>query len=211
MLAQESSLFEISIIPQHAYAVAGHPFTYTVVITNVSSQPLSKILVKANTPEESTFSGTTFADTRWGVRGVEPGENGEIFWLTWETIDPGEVVAFELTVDVLPGFEQALIIDDYFVALDHADNIMVRGVPVTTNVLLNFPTATPYPTPTLQNTVTHLTTPSDETPVAQITATPSDTGGRQKETTNIYSIIIVLGFIIVLIVLGRLFWHRSRH
>ena len=56
-LAQAPAPFEIRVAPQAEFAVAGQPFTYTVVITNVSQTPVKDVIVFMETP-----AGTTFAN-----------------------------------------------------------------------------------------------------------------------------------------------------
>jgi uncharacterized repeat protein (TIGR01451 family) len=151
-LADEPPSFEISVVPQVEYAVAGQAFTYTVVITNVSEASPKDVVVRVKTPEGTTFADTHFTNPNWYVNEVRRGETGEIAWLSREPVASGGVVTFELAVNVLPEMaSQQLTNEGYTVAIgNHAP--IAFGPPIRTEVLIAAPTA--ITTPSSSATVT---------------------------------------------------------
>lgn len=189
-LAQEPAPFEISLTPQAEYAVSGQPFTYTIVVTNISQQALKDVFVKVRTPEGTVFVDTYFAQPNWFVGRVQGGQAGEIIWLTQEPVAPGEVVTFDLVVNVLPERAgQQLINEEYVVATIDNNQPIASGPSIKTQVL----TPTPTPSPTAQvadtptPTVTSSPTPQPQASSNLATSTPtpraSFTPASQADTT----------------------------
>lgn len=149
-LAQEPTPFEISIIPQADYAILGQPFTYTVVVTNVSQTPTANIFVKIKIPEGTTHNDARATDLKWFGGNPYPGTSvEEIIWFTPEAIAPGEMANFELIVNVLPeNSAQQLVNKDYIVTQgEGVEDVLASGPPVITQLLAAEPTPTPRPTP----------------------------------------------------------------
>lgn len=173
-LAQESPPFEINVIPQAEYAMAGQPFTYTIVVTNVGQTPIKDVFIKAETPPETTFLDTNYTDVNWNIRGVRPGESGEIYLFTQEPVQPEQVVIFELILNVPPTFNQReLVLEGYTLAIDNIENVLVSGPSVKTPLLTATPTATTLPLTSPSPSV--FTTSPPSTPTVQVTSAAQST------------------------------------
>ena len=233
-LAQEPAPFEISLTPQAEQAVSGQPFTYTVAITNVSQSPLKDIVVRARTPEGSVFVESYFVNPNWLVGGVQPGQAGEIIWLTQEPFAPGEAMTFDLVVNVLPELAgQQLVNEEYTVATIDNSQLLASGPPVKTQVLIPTPTPsptveltdTPVPTATFSPTPLLQATPSvaTSTPIPIVAFTPTsqvsnaviDTSTTTSQSTtsgtssiNIFVIIGILG--LLLLIVGLVWFWKYR-
>jgi uncharacterized repeat protein (TIGR01451 family) len=172
-LAQAPAPFEIRVAPQAEFAVAGQPFTYTVVITNVSQTPVKDVAVLTETPSGTTFIRTD-QNSQWLVGGPAPGETGIVLWRTLESVIPTEPITFDLIVNVLPEMvEQQLVSNEFFILTKTNDDVVATGLPVTIQVLAVVPTATPSPIPTATSTPTTTpTTTSSPTSTPVPTSTP---------------------------------------
>jgi hypothetical protein len=143
-LAQEPAPFEISLTPQADFAVSGQPFVYTLTITNVSQTPSKDVIIKAKTPEGSVLADSYFTNPEWFVGGVQRGESGEVIWLTQQPVTPGEVITFDLVVNILPELVgHQLINDEYVVMTMNNNQVIASGPPIKTQVLSFPPTPSP--------------------------------------------------------------------
>jgi uncharacterized repeat protein (TIGR01451 family) len=185
-LAQAPASFEIRVAPQAEYAVAGQPFTYTVVITNVSQTPVKDVIVFTETP-----TGTTLIETHqninWLFGGVQPGEAGLVVWNHEEPIESTQAVTIELVVNVLPEMvNQVLVSKEYAIVIGDSDDVISVGLPVTIQVLATIPTATPSPIPTATSTPT-----TTSTATSSPTSTPVSTSTPQRGATAANTSIFV--------------------
>lgn len=217
-LGQEPAPVEINIVPQADYAVASQPFTYTIVMTNVSPAPVSDVIMFTEIP-----GGTTFIETHrplnWLFGGPGPAETGMVVWNTLEPIAKGQVITFDLVVDVLPAMvNQQLVSKEYTVISKQGNNVIGTAPSITTQVLAAIPTPTLSPTATATNTplppaantpaVFTISTPQP-TATATNTVTPPDTA---LETTNVPPIttLVVIGLSMLLIGTISLSWVLKR-
>jgi uncharacterized repeat protein (TIGR01451 family) len=208
-------------MPWTEFATAGQPFTYTIVVTNVSQTPLQNVIIVVKTPKGTTYRDSDLiAGKRW-LGGFNPGQSGEISWLTQETIAPGDEAVIELVVNVLPEAGQQLINESYFVTtLDDFEGATVTGPPIETQVLLP-PTPTPVPSaipsPT---TVTSPTSPAPtaiskaeaqqkpvDTPVPVPAAAPQTDPAQTASVPT--TLIAIIGFGLFIVVAG-LIWFLKR-
>jgi uncharacterized repeat protein (TIGR01451 family) len=233
-LAQEPAPFEISLTPQAEYAVSGQPFTYTVTITNVSQSPLKDIIVFTETP-----TGTTFANARqnvnWFVTNPPPGEVGKIGWTTLESILPGEVANFELSVNVLIEAPDQLINKEYGIIPMGGGDMIAFGPPIKTELLLPTPTATSAPFPTAVTTDTSIlstatvhpipvsptnskmtNTPLPATPISQAgstvanTAQPASNVPLETSSSSATGFAIITISILLIVFIGLVWFLRRR-
>jgi uncharacterized repeat protein (TIGR01451 family) len=210
-LAQAPAPFEIRVVPQAEYAVAGQPFTYTVVITNVSQMPVKDVMVFTETP-----SGTIFAETHqdvdWLIGGVYPGETGIVGWNALEPIAPAQTITFELVVNVLPEMvNHQLVSQEYTIINTSNGNVMATSLPITIQVLATKPTVTPSPIPT--STATNTTTPTTtsspisisiptSTPQVELTVTNTPIPVKTSPVGKVSSSTSIVSLIFGLLVLG---------
>lgn len=171
--AQESSPFKISIIPAADYAVSGQPFTYTVVITNVSEAPVQYASINVDVPEGTKFIRTHYTDEKWygGNSFADPEQEvKQVQLLSPEIIEAGEVFSFEMIVEVMANPNVEITIADYD-ATAIEDNVSTTGLPVQVAVRAPTPTPTPtvQPSPTSIPAATATSLPA--TPQAAIVAT----------------------------------------
>jgi hypothetical protein len=219
--AQEPAAFEMSVIPWSEQAVAGEPFTYTVVVTSLHPTPVQDIIVFMRTPTGTTFAGT-YQDNKWFVSGLGPGEVGMVGWTTLEPISSSQIITFELGVNVLPEMaNQLLVNDEYGIVFMNEDELIGSGPPLETEVLVGLPTATPLPTNTPTPVQLPTTTPSNMPviPAVANTATPSPTATIpliQTETdqappvsTN-RTLIITMAITLILFASIGLIWFLKR-
>ncbi len=227
-LAQEPAPLEISIVPQAEFAVAGQPFTYTIVVTNVSQTSVNDVIVFTEIPAGTTFLAT-YQNNNWFVGEAQSGETKVIVWDTLEPVIPTQVVTFELVVDVLLEMvNQQLVSKEYTIANGKNGDVIVTGLPVTTQILAIPPTPTPSPTVTSTATPTITPTPT-ATPISTATSSPTSailsatsslptevaisetltptliptspagkTSSSSSVTSNILTISIIVGLIIVI-------------
>jgi uncharacterized repeat protein (TIGR01451 family) len=220
-LAQAPAPFEIRVVPQAEYAVAGQPFTYTVVITNVSQAPVKDVIVFMETPAGTTFASAS-QNPDWFTSGLDLGGTGKVGWATLEPITPGTVVAFELGVNVLPEMaDKHLVSDQYAIVSLGGDDIIAAGLPIKTQVLATPPTATPVPSPTVAATntatptatpaatSTPLPTPTDAVTPVPVTISQADTVS-EAATSSSMTILAVIGLPIFIIVITGLTWFLRR-
>ncbi|MDX1523083.1 MAG: hypothetical protein R3264_15765, partial [Anaerolineae bacterium] len=175
-LAQEPSPFEIKIIPAADFAVRGEPFTYTVVISNVSESAIKDVAVQSVIPTGAIFSETQYTNTDWVVRKPKIGQTGIIRWATQSLVPPQEVVRFDLVVNLLPN-EEELISQDYTIVVGSLDNVVTSTAGSVTKILqpTPTPTVTPVSTPTtVAPSPTIMPTPLSPTAISTIPATPPD-------------------------------------
>lgn len=188
--AQQPAPLKISVTPQADFAVAGQTFAYTVAITNAGPQPLHEVLVNVTTPAGTSLDSTYFVNPKWFVGGISPGESGTVTWFTPETMAPGEVMEFELTVRVSPEVTRALVNKDYTAGTVENPAPAATGQPVITRVIIPTPTPTllPSPTPLPAPVFTATATPTpvtvagavpEATPTGQI---PAETGPETAKT-----------------------------
>ena len=179
-LAQEPSPLEITVLPQAEFAVAGQPFTYTIVLTNVSQSPVHDVIVYTETPTKTTLIEIQ-QPVNWLTGGARPGETGAIVWNTLDPVAPTQVVTFELAVNVLPEMaNQQLVSKEYVIITKAGGEILATSPPINTQVLAVAPTPPPAPSSTATPTRT-------ATPTATLTYTPSPspspTPSTQPEST----------------------------
>ena len=180
--AQESSPFQISLIPAAEHAVSGQPFTYTVIITNVSQAPVQAAVINVDVPEGTQFVRTVYTDPKWygGNSYADPDLARErVQLLTPETVEIDEVFSFLLVVDILAQPDEAVQVDDYQV-MSIEDKASTSGTPITVEVREPTPTPTPTltpsptasPPPTASPTVTATSAPATLQAAVAATATP---------------------------------------
>lgn len=191
-LAQEPPPFEISVIPQAEYAIAGQPFTYTVVITNISQMPIKDVLINVKIPDGSTLIDTYFVNPNWLVGGAQRGQAGEVIWYTQEPVTPAETANFDLVVNVLPeSLNRQLVNQDYLVTTLNNSGLIASGPPIRTQVL----GAAPTPSPTFEATRTSTPTPQTSsgipngapTTISSATQTPQPISAGTASATAIPS------------------------
>jgi uncharacterized repeat protein (TIGR01451 family) len=219
-LAQTPSPFEIKVVPQADYAVAGRPFTYTIVITNISPMPVQDVIVFMETPTGTTFVSAS-QHANWFTSGLNSGETGKVGWATIEPIIPNAVVTFQLSLNVLPEMaDQKLANSEYAIIPMGGGDVIAFGSPVEIQVLATMPTATPTPSPTAtsRHTSTPTTTPppppsptliiNTVTPVSAV-APPADPTG-ETITSSSTAIFIMTGVpvLIILVIALMRFWRR---
>jgi uncharacterized repeat protein (TIGR01451 family) len=220
-LAQEPAPFEIRVVPQAEFAVAGQPFTYTVVITNVSQAPMKDVIVFMETPTGTTFASATH-NPGWFVNELSTGETGYIGWATLEPIVPGAFLTFDLSVNVLPEMaKQQLVNREYGIAPMGGGDIIASGPPVESRVLATAPTATPVPSPTATGTSTSTptatpsaTSTSLPTPTRAVTPVPDTTSQTdtisEATTSSSMTLLAVVGLPMLIIVITALTWFLKR-
>ena len=175
VLAQTPATFEVSIEPQAEFAVAGQPFTYTIVITNIGREAVNEVAIITELP-----TGTTLIDLHqnaaWLVGGPGPGKAGVIVWNTLEPMAPTQVATFELVVNILPEMiDRSLVSKECLVISKQGAKVLGEGQFVTSQVLAAQPTPTALPSATA-------TTPATATPVPLVT-TPTPTVQLAPPTT----------------------------
>ncbi len=229
--AQEPTPLEIRIIPHAEYAVSGQPFTYTIIITHVSRENLKDIIIFMETPIGTTFASTQ-QNANWFVTSPLPGQVGKIGWTTLESISPGEVITFTLSVNILEAPNKQLINEKYGIVPMGGGDIIASGPPLKTQVLTPTPTVTSRPSPTTEvnNTpllvtatfsptplkATHTLTPS--TPLAQVASTPIPhptqpamaTSSPLKTSVSLTVVFTIIGSIIVVGFVAVVWFLRHR-
>jgi uncharacterized repeat protein (TIGR01451 family) len=207
-LAQELPFLEISLDPQMEYAVAGQPFTYTVVVTNTGPAPTEDIIIFVQTPAGTTFIRT--GDTpNWAASGLASGETGNVLWTPREPVAPGDSATFELVVNVLPEMvHQQLVSNQYGFALVGSSDVNASDRVVAVEVLAAPPTPTPLPTatPTTVPTPTFTTVPAPTaitkpTSTTSAVAPPPATSAPVSEREN-GSLLSAPWLVVTVIVLG---------
>ncbi len=208
-------------MPQTENAVAGLPFTYTVVVTNVGQMPVTGIILFTETPTGTTLI-ETHQQTNWLVGGVQPGEAGPVVWNRQEAVAPAEVVTFNLVVNVLPEMaDQPLVSREYTVLSEANVELFAIAPPITTQVLAIIPTPTSLPSPTtiVISTATPSPIPSrtpqpepspvdtatlppaTPTPIAEAPSPPAAPIAASTPTSTIPASTVVVS-VIMLVVLG---------
>jgi len=157
--AQEPAPFQISIIPAADHAVSGQPFTYTVVITNVSDAAVQYASINVDVPEGTKFIRTYYTDEKWygGNSYADPEQEvKQVQMITPETVESGEVFTFEMIVEVLAAPEESITVADYDADLIRDRVAPAVGPPIELDVREPTPTLTPtiLPSPTALPTVT---------------------------------------------------------
>jgi hypothetical protein len=219
--AQEPAPFQISIIPAADHAVSGQPFTYTVVITNVSDAAIEYASVSVDVPQGTRLLQTKYGGTKWfgGNLPEDPEEvvdQIEIF--TPYTVEANEVFTLQMIVEVTASPPEKLTLVDYNVT-SLKDNAQTAGSPVDTEV--RAPTATPTviptitpPSPTIQSaTATRVPIPQTIASANTTTSTNSESDendmSSQPLTENGLSTIIFLAIIAITVLAGAfvgIFW-----
>ncbi len=215
VLAQEPSPLRIRVMPQTENAVAGLPFTYTVVVTNVGQMPVTGIILFTETPTGTTLI-ETHQQTNWLVGGVQPGEAGPVVWNRQEAVAPAEVVTFNLVVNVLPEMaDQPLVSREYTVLSEANVELFAIAPPITTQVLAIIPTPTSLPSPTtiVISTATPSPIPSrtpqpEPSPVDTATLPPATPTSTIPASTVVVSVIMLVVLGGVMIGLARLLRRR---
>ena len=222
--AQEPSPFQISIIPAADHAVSGQPFTYTVVVTNVSDAPVQYATIHVDVPEGTNFIRTKYSDPKWygGNSFADPEQVVEQVRLSSpDTIAVGENFTFEMIVEVVAEVDARVLISDYD-ATSVEDNASTTGPPIQVNVREPTPSPTPtlLPPPTLIPTATAITVPATPQAAVNTPINPSgdveqlNTVGARPETREIGSmtvtIIMVAALILVMIFIGMTWLLRNR-
>ncbi len=225
-LAQEPALFEIKVIPQAEYAIAGETFTYTIVITNVSGRPLKDVIVYAPPITGTTLAGTHHINDKWLIYKPNPGETGQVAWITLNPIAPDEVVTFNLMLNILPEMvNQALIFEEYAILPQGGGDIIATGPAIKSMVRLTAPTATFTPSPTVTQTPTVMVTPTPaatQTPEVRQTATHTTTPTpistldqhNPKTSSSFFSFwtIIILSLLLLIgSIFGLILFFRYSH
>jgi uncharacterized repeat protein (TIGR01451 family) len=217
VLAQEPTSLEISLVPQIEFAVAGQPFTYTVVVTNTGPATTENLIIFTQTPTGTTFARTGDAPN-WFISKPGPGETGAIGWATRDPIAAGAVIKFNLVVNVLPNMvNQQLTSHQYGIASMGGSDLIASGSAVEVNVVAIPPTATPTATPTVTPipTSTSMPTPTllpihepAPTPTDSLAQPPAATPAVATETGNpsLGWIVGAGGLLIVLIVGAGVIW-----
>jgi uncharacterized repeat protein (TIGR01451 family) len=168
--AQESTPFQIRLIPAAEHAVSGQPFTYTVIITNVSPAPVQSAVINVDVPDGTKFLRTHYIDPKWygGNSYADPNLTVErVQLLTPETIEVGEIFTFTLVVEVLAEPDEAVRLDDYQVTAieDRASTsgpvvaVAVRQA-TPTPTITSSPSPSASPSPTASPTVTATSAPA---------------------------------------------------
>jgi uncharacterized repeat protein (TIGR01451 family) len=208
--AQAPPSFEIRLLPQAAQAVAGQPFSYTVIVTNTGQSAPADILVKAPAPTGAVFQNTTYTHENWMAGGLEPGQSGYFAWLTRDPVPPGAVVKFHLTVHVLSETRR-LDFSDYAVStLADPSAVFGRGLAVTVPVLsappgvsaapAPTPAPPPTPTPTLPAAAPAAARPAS---VAKAPAQPAAANSSYLPVIAFAGLLIMVGLFIVVKLVRR--------
>lgn len=219
--AQESSPFKINIIPAADYAVSGQPFTYTVVITNVSEAAIEYASVSVDVPAGTRLLQTKYGGTKWfgGNLPEDPEEMvDQIELFTPYTVEANEVFTLQMIVEVTASPTEKLTLADSNVT-SLKDNAQAAGSPVDTEV--RAPTATPTAIPTITRpsatvqsaTITRIPTPQTIASANATTSTNSESDendmSSQPLTENGLSTIIFLAIIAITVLAGAfvgIFW-----
>jgi len=173
-LAQQPAPFVIKAVPKAGPPIAGRPFTYTLVVTHTGHASVENMLVFADTPAGATFAATS-QDTGWFTADLDVNQSGTVAWSNQKAVAPGQVVTFELSVNVLPETaSKQLVLNRYGVGLLGGSDILTTGPPVEVLVLAAPPTATPTPPPTATAAPT-FAAPNSPTASATFTPQPSAT------------------------------------
>jgi uncharacterized repeat protein (TIGR01451 family) len=208
-------------VPQAEYAVAGQPFTYTVVITNVSQALVKDVIVFMETPPGTTFASAS-QNPGWFTSGLGFGETGKVGWATMEAITPGTRVAFELGLNVLPEMaHKPLVSDQYAIVSLGGDDIIATGLPIKIQVLATPPTATPVPSPTVTPTSTSTPTATPlatstpfPTPTQAVTPVPDTTSQTdtisEATPSSSMTLWVVIGLPMLIIVITAMTWFLRR-
>jgi uncharacterized repeat protein (TIGR01451 family) len=225
--AQNPAPFEITVIPAADFAVSGQPFTYTVVITNVSETAIENVAIKSETPKGTTFVGTEYKNVDWAVRRPDPGGVGEVLWYTQTPVDPGEVVDFDLVF--LPETGQEIINEGYTIIVGSLDNLVASSPDILTEIVTPTPSPSPTPIPPTTTSLPPTATPTslpEETPtqlpdVAQVVTqtvssspSPAATPTEEGQTTSFIlfssTILLIMAGIIVFVFFIGLIWFIRR-
>ncbi len=180
VLAQNPPSFEISLISQTEFAIAGDPFTCTVVITNISPTPVEQVVVTVKVPTGTTLVSVKDTNPDWYNNNPYPGtKREEAIWLTPEVVVPGEVITFEMIVQPLPELaDQQIVNEVYNVAAinnNSLDILTSDSPPVKVQVLPPTPTPLPTDTPALTATVPPTATYTPSSQVDAMVANPTST------------------------------------
>jgi len=221
VLAQEPPVLEISLVPQTEYAVAGQPFTYTVMVTNAGQIPAKDIIVLVETPVGTNLINTNQSDT-WPV-GVHHADNTDtIVWNALAPIPPADVVIFVVILEILPEMvAQQLVSNNIAILNGTSGEVIAAGLPVIVQVLAPPPTATPSPQPNATATTAATATPIFTStppplppaptvePTLLNTPTPPLTPNQENES-SIPVMPILLGLIVLATGTISLIWFLKR-
>ena len=226
VFAQEPAQFEITLKPQHNDVVAGAIVTYTVMITNVSNQPVSNVAVNVPVPAGTKFVNTRYSDPNWfgGNPPADPEQIvSQVTMLTQKAVAPGEVFSFALILQVLPNADALVIVQDYSVGnLENtrrtggpAIAVQVTPLPTPTITPMPKPTATPLsPTATTEKIVpaTPSATPRPlvpESPAETVTTVPESAVPDSQPSTGFFSFGVITLLVIILAGISVWFWKRK--
>jgi len=207
--AQEPT-FDIAIQPQADYALTGHPFTYTVTITNTGTTAPKDIVVRLALPKGTTFHQTYFLNDNWLTRSKEPGSPGDVVWLSQPPVPAGQTDKFQVIVNVTAPGGDYLTVDDYqIIKLDSSEGTpLATGPTIRTPVLAAPPTPTPSPSPipiTATDTPHAPPTTTNNTPAPTVTPVPPTNTPTSAEQRTILLIGLSAAVLITAIVIAIIF------